>query len=383
MKFRKALCILPLVTAMAATNAEETTFSYGGFIKLDALVTDYSDGTLGAQNLGRDFYIPSLTPIGGVDEGAQFDFHARQTRFFFATETKLESGDSIKTKIEFDFMVNPIGNERISNSYAPRMRHAFITYKNWLFGQTWSTFQDVGALPEAVDFIGPTDGTTFARQAMVRYSKDGFSIAIENPETTVTPNGGGGRIVADDSSVPDIAANYKFALDNGSYMKVSAISRQLSYSNLSTGGSIDSSTNAFGVSFSGRMNFGKDNLKFMLTNGSGLGRYIALNAANDAVITDTGALDAIDSTSGFVAWYHPWGNGWRSTFSYSFLDVDNNIALTGAGVTDSSETLRANLFYSPEPKLSFGIEYSNSSRENAGGADGDMNRLQFAAKYAF
>ncbi|NNJ72983.1 MAG: porin, partial [Enterobacterales bacterium] len=59
MKFRKALCILPLVTAMAATNAEETTFSYGGFIKLDALLTNYSDGTLGAQNLGRDFYIPS------------------------------------------------------------------------------------------------------------------------------------------------------------------------------------------------------------------------------------------------------------------------------------------------------------------------------------
>ena len=380
MKITKALCVLPLVATMAATSAEETSFTYGGFIKLDAIVSDFNDGTVRGNFFPRDFYVPSVTPIGGDSEGAVFDFHARQSRFFFGTETKLEDGDSIKTKIEFDFMVNPIGNERISSSYAPRLRHAFLTYKNWLFGQTWSTFQDVGALPEAVDFIGPTDGTTFARQAMIRYSKDGFSIAIENPETTVTPNGGGSRIVADDNSMPDIAANYKFALDGGSYVKVSAISRQLSYND---GGAIDDTASGFGVSLSGRMNFGEDNLKWMVTSGSGLGRYVALNAANDAVLTATGNLDAIDSTSGFLAYYHSWGDGWRSTFSYSVFNADNDVALVGTGVTDSSETVRANLFYSPEPKLSFGIELSKSTRENAAGAEGDMTRLQFAAKYAF
>ena len=111
----KALIAIPLIT-FAATSQAETTFNYGGYIKLDAIMTTTDDGTLGAQNLGRDFYIPSLTPIGGVDEDTQFDFHAKQTRFFFGTSTDLENGEKITTKIEFDFLVTPGGKERISNS---------------------------------------------------------------------------------------------------------------------------------------------------------------------------------------------------------------------------------------------------------------------------
>ena len=378
----KALIALPLITSAAVTSAD-TTFNYGGYIKLDAIMTMTDDGTLGPQNLGRDFYIPSLTPIGGVDEDTQFDFHAKQTRFFFGTSTDLENGEKITTKIEFDFLVTPGGNERISNSYVPRMRHAILKYSNWTFGQTWSTFQDVGALPETVDFVGVTEGTTFARQAMIRYTNGNFNIAIENPETTVTPFGGGGRIVADDNATPDIAANYTFKMDGGSYVKLSGLLRQLSYSNESAGGTIDDSASSAGISLSGRFNFGKDNLKFMVTSGSGLGRYLALNAVNGAVLDANGNLETIDSTAAFVAYQHQWGDGWRSTFSYSALDVDDNVALTGTGITSSASTLRANLMYSPEPKLTFGVEVSSTTRENAGGEEGDMTRVQFGAKYAF
>ena len=92
-----------------------------------------------------------------------------------------------------DFLLPPGGNERVSNSYNPRLRHAFFTYGKWLFGQTWSTFQDVGALPESVDFLAASDGIVFERQPMVRYSSAGWQFAIENPETTITPFGGGGK----------------------------------------------------------------------------------------------------------------------------------------------------------------------------------------------
>jgi len=379
-KIQKTCCLLPLVVGMAATSAADvgdTKFTYGGFIKLDAMMSSYSDGALGAQSLGRDFYIPSLTPIGGADEDSQFDFHAKSSRFFVGTETKLDNGKSIKTKVEYDFHGTG-GNERVSNSYSPRLRHAFVTYDGWLFGQTWSTFQDVGALPESVDFIGVSEGTIFTRQSQIRYSTGNFSIAIENPETTVTPYGGGGRIVADDNSLPDLAANYKINLDNG-YLKVSGLMRQLSY----TGGAVDDDESSYGVSFSGRLNFGQDNLKFMLSTGAGMGRYAALNASNGAVIDSNNQLNAIDSTLGFVAYQHHWGDGWRSNFIYSVLDVDNDPMLVGAGVTESAETLRVNLAYSPAKKLTFGIEASQSKRENSGNADGDMTRVQFTAKYAF
>ncbi len=42
---------------------------------------------------------------------------------------------------------------------------AYVSWNNWLAGQTWSNFQDVAALPDAVDFVGVTDGTVFVRQA--------------------------------------------------------------------------------------------------------------------------------------------------------------------------------------------------------------------------
>ena len=96
----------------------------------------------------------------------------------------------------------------------------------------------------------------------------------------------------------------------------------------------------------------------MVTTGSGLGRYVALNFVNGAVLDANGNLETLDSTSGFVAWHHPWGNGWRSNFSYSMIDVDDQVALTGTGISSSANTFRANLMYSPEPKLTFGIEYA-------------------------
>ena len=52
---------------------------------------------------------------------------------------------------------------------------------------------------------------------------------------------------------------------------------------------------------------GQDNVKFMLTQGKGLGRYVGLNVAHGAVLNGD-ELDAIDSTSGFVAYQHNWNN---------------------------------------------------------------------------
>ncbi|NNK33905.1 MAG: porin, partial [Xanthomonadales bacterium] len=42
-----------------------------------------------------------------------------------------------------------------------------------------------------------------------------------------------------------------------------------------------------------------------------------------------------------------------------------------------------NLIYSPVPKMDFGFEFMYADREVESGADGDLTRLQFSAKYAF
>ena len=119
--------------AFNAQAAEGPEWSFGGYVKLDAMMSDYSDGSAGSgsdKNIGRQFYIPSLTPVGGQGDDAVTDFHARQSRFWFDVKQGLENGETITGRIEIDFMTVPSGDERITNSYAPRLRQAFLKYKN-------------------------------------------------------------------------------------------------------------------------------------------------------------------------------------------------------------------------------------------------------------
>ena len=122
----------------------------------------------------------------------------------------------------------------------------------------------------------------------------------------------------------------------------------------------------------------------MVTSGKGLGRYVGLNVAHGAVL-DGNDLDAIDSVSGFIGYQHHWNDQLRSTFLASYFSADNNtdlLAITG-DPTKTSMSYSANLLYSPVKKMTFGVEYKVGERETESGADGDINRLQFSAKYVF
>ncbi|TMN85931.1 MULTISPECIES: DcaP family trimeric outer membrane transporter [unclassified Pseudoalteromonas] len=375
------LCALSS-TSYAATAAKigDTEFTYGGYIKLDTMWSDYSAGASAGTSVGRDFYVPSTLTVGDDDSSdAVFDMHARQSRFNFGTSTLLDNGKKINSKIEIDFLASAAGgNERVSNSFAPRIRHAFITYDGWLFGQTWSNFQNVGALPETLDFVGPAEGTVFVRQAQIKYTTGAWSFSLENPESTIT-TAGGSRVATDDASLPDFTARYTHKADWGNLV-VTALARQLTYKV----GSIDADETSFGISASGMFKVGDDNIKFMLTQGKGLGRYVGLNVAHGAVLNGD-ELDAIDSTSGFVAYQHKWNSQWRSTFLYSFFSADNNTDLLSVSgdPTESTQSYSANILYSPVKRLTFGAELKHAERETQSGVDGNLDRLQFSVKYAF
>ncbi|CAM3844894.1 DcaP family trimeric outer membrane transporter [Rheinheimera salexigens] len=390
MKHLTKLSYLAACITLAAGNAQAagfdiggTTVNFGGFVKLDAMVSQ-SDGEI--AGVGRDFYVPSLTPIGG-DSTTRFDMHARQSRFFFSTATELEGGDKITGHLEFDMMTSNNGNdERTTNGYSPVMRHAFIKYKNWTLGQTWSNFMDLASLPETLDFVGNPDASIFIRQAQVRYTQGDFSVAVENPESTVTPFGGGGRITTDDNAMPDLTASYNLKTDWG-VVKIAGLLRQISIDGSYNGTAYDDSVTSYGVSVSTKVNFSNnDDLRVTFNMGKGLGRYIALNTVNGAVLNGLGSdakLETIDSMGYSVAYRHLWNETLRSSFVYSALNIDNDTDYTGNSVTKSTHSYSANLLYQATKKLMVGIEYKFANREIEAGADGDMNRVQFSAKYDF
>jgi hypothetical protein len=344
------------------------------------MFTDYSSGnTPDGNSLMRQFYYAPQIPLddGSSADDITADFQARETRINFRADTKTAGGDSITAFIEMDFFIHGDGNEVVSNSYSPRLRHAFIKYNKWTFGQTWSTFQDVAALPEALDFVGPAESTTFIRQAMVRYTTGGLELAAENPQTFVV---GGTR---DRSTIPDLIARYTFKFgDKGSYLKVAGLYRSLKIQD-TTGGGSQADEAGYGISASTKIMFGSADLRAMVTYGDGVGRYVGLGFVPDGYVDVAGDIATAEMVAAFVALRVPFGNGWRMNVMYgtTAIDYDNDIA--AVGLNDTGSSFHVNLIKNILPKLDVGAELIYGEREVIGGASGDFTRAQFSAKYAF
>ena len=366
-----------------------TTLKIGGFVKLWMGVNDFDGGVVPNNSVGRDFYFPPLIPVGGVSEGRQFEAHAKQSRIQLATSTPI--GDHLlKGLIEMDFQVVPgtQGNQRVVNGYDLGLRRAFFTYDNWLFGQEWTTFQYVGALPETTNFVGPAEGSVFVRQAQIRYTKAispqlELAVALENPEATTTGLTDFALFDNGDDRLPDLAARALFKPAFGEF-SLSGLFRKLTYD----AGTYGDSTTGWGVSFAGKVPFGpkkRYDLRFMLTHGSGIGRYVGLGLAPDAVhgLAADARLDAVDVTAGFAALRLGWTDALRSTVSYSFQDADYPDRYVFTGGSKSARSYAGNLFYSPVKALDLGVEYRRGRRELISGRAGNVDIAEFAAKYAF
>ncbi len=378
-----------LLVLSPTVHAAETEYSFGGFVKFDAMFSQSSD-TQRAGNVGDDFLVPSTIAVGdGSNKGdTVFDTNSKFSRLWFKTSTMTDVGE-IKSHVEMDF--NAGNDERLTNQSSTGLRHAFLKWSNSsnssiLAGQTWSTFFNVSALPEAVDFIGPTSGALFIRQSQVRYTQaignGSLMIAAENPSVSFY-NGGAGAAAdnnnVDDSGMPDLIARYDGSTGDLKY-SAAAMVRQINYND--NVNDVDESEMGVGVTVSGKYSFGNgDDLKFMLSHGQ-LGRYIALNAFRDAAVEANGDIELVTTMGGFVAYRHMWSDKLRSTVSYAFSESDNPDTVA-ATTSKSINNANVNLMYSPTKNLTFGGEYLIAEREDESGADGDLTRLQFTSKWAF
>jgi hypothetical protein len=377
-----------------------TKFTYGGFIQLDMAATNYGEGKPG-NDLIEDFLVASLIPVesasGSSDSYSSTSLHAKTSRFFFTTATDTDAG-KISTRVELDFLLGSSGDERISNSWNPRLRHAFVNWdydegKSLLAGQSWSTFFNVAALPNQIDFVGPV-GTLFNRQPQIRWTSGGLQLALENPATrlnsnVLVKNEDTGELeptlsaAFDDfhEGIPDIVARYNAKAGDLAW-SIAGIARELSYETSTD----DDSQFAYGLSLAGKWMFGRDDLRFMVNYGDGLGRYMGLNAFNDGYIDAAGDIDTIDQWGAFIAYQHFWSAQWSSSFTLSMSQADNPSVsefIHANSLAESYQSAHASLWYSPAPKYSMGGELIYATKELEDGREGDMSRFQFAVKYAF
>ncbi|HBK45581.1 MAG TPA: hypothetical protein DDZ67_03940 [Xanthomonadaceae bacterium] len=365
------------ITSITPGATPGTTFKVGGFIKADFLATRTGDGQLADDAVGRNLYLPGQTPVGGEKSGTDTNMHAKFSRINFGVDSVTDGGNKAGAMVELDFFGNSLGNQTATNTYGATLRHAYMYWNNWLAGQTWSNFMDPAALPEAADFIGPTDGVIFVRQAQIRYTSGGFSVALENPETTLI-----GGTNSDRGGLPDLTLRYGWKGDWGSF-GVGGIVRQLKVDNVATG--VDDSKVAGGLTLGGKWVAGdSDSLFYQLTGGEGIARYIGLGITQDAALDAAdGRLDSTGVLAGYLGWRHQFTPKLRTNLIYARSDYDNDTALTGLAVTKTVQSIRGNLFYSPLPKVDVGAELMYGKREVESGAKGDITRLQFTTKYSF
>ncbi|MGY0505739.1 DcaP family trimeric outer membrane transporter [Luteimonas sp. e5] len=356
-----------------------TTFSYGGFIKFDAMLTDTDGGKIADGTAGRMFHLPAAIPVGGVAAVDPYaDFGAQFSRFWFSADHASEDGHKVKAYIEADFFGGGsanLGNETSTNTHGVTLRHAYVSWNEWLAGQTWSNFMDVAALPDAVDFVGVSDGTVFVRQAQLRYSRGPWSFSLENPQTTVQGYQGAPRYNSGDNAFPDFTARWQQRGDWG-HVSVAALLRQFKVpSDYRQGVSL---------SVSGKANLGPDDdIRFALNHGRGIGRYLAFGLAPDVAIDLDGGLHPVDGSGGFVAWRHVFAPRLRGNLMAAAARIDNPVDYTGLGITRSSHSLHANLIWSPIPRLDLGAEIGWGERKLESGQSGDFKRVHTSVKYSF
>ena len=350
LKKNKLILAAGLLTMAGTANAgytfdltDDDKITFGGYVKVDAR---YVDGTIGAP----DYWYGGGTVLDSSN--SNFGIAVNETRF----NVKYVHGD-VTGFIEMDFYGEALsggGNEVISNSSKPRLRHAFINYKSVLVGQTWTTFQNTSALAEAADFGGPLNASAFIRQGQIRYTNGGLQLAIENPETY---GGYRGSPSTRDDSVPDFVAKYTFKGDWGN-VSISGLARQLK-------SLTNQSESAFGYGIAGRIKtFGKDDFRFQLHGGE-VGRYIGVTASTDMV-----GEEVEETTAVMVAYRHFWTDDVRSSFFYGNTTTD---------LTDRDRThWGVNIFKNYTKQLSFGFEVGNFEMDEV---DADSDYLQFSAKY--
>ncbi|WP_286264109.1 hypothetical protein [Thalassotalea atypica] len=348
--FNKAAFVCALIATSGAAQAgyeiklsETDSITFGGFIKIDGR---YVDGNVAY----RDFWIGGGTKL--PEDQSQTKFFANESRF----NMKFVHGE-VTGFLEMDFYGGG-GNQVISNSSHPRLRHAFIKYKGLTAGQTWTTFMNTSALAETADFAGPMVGEVFVRNTMFKYDYGNLSIALENPESW-------GNDSIDDSpdadsasdDVPDIIGRYTFKGDWGN-VTTSALVRRLNFTNGDT-------ETAVGFSVAGRIKtVGKDDFRFQVHQGE-MGRYVGVTAAPDVYNGE------VEETTAYMAAYrHFWTEDIRSSVFYGYIETDES---------DRERTqVGINVFKNYTPKLSFGFEVGQFEMKDV---DADSFYTQVSAKY--
>ena len=328
-----------------------------------------------------------------IIEGADDDFN-KVSSTDGKTKDKLRA-TAKTTRLGLDF-TSPVGGDNkvggklevdfAGTNEALRIRHAYLTYNNWLFGQTTSNFLSNHA-PEMIDFATNAGGGT-ARVPQVRYNfklapQTQLFVAVEEGDSKFTQLGTDGKI-ADSStkySVPSLTAKVTQGFAGG---KGTASARAL----VENYKSADDSAVAWGVAAGTSFEVSKQ-LKLTGDASYSQGNSNYLYGSNSAYYVNpvNGNIEHNEFTAVQVGATYKFNDKLRSTLAYGalFADDGTKYAKSALSANANEEVQQAwlNVIYSPAKPIDLGVEYVNGKREAFTGKTFNDERVGLMAKYSF
>lgn len=374
----------------------DSTIKFYGYVQLDTTV-DFGGRAVDIENNDWATILPAVPADDSfaAEKSPQTYLTARTSRFGIQTNTPSKYGN-VGLKLEADFNgPSYFQSETYTNSVVFRLRHAYGTMGGLLLGQTWTTFLDLGAAPETVDFNGP-GSLALVRNPMVRYTipvSPGMTLALaleNNRGAQYGPDLSGGD-VARFQRIPDIHANFNVAGSWG-HLSLRGVTQDFNRRVGAAGAETNKSKMGFAGAVSGDFKIGGDTLVAQVAGGPGVGRYL-LNAAASGPVTVQNAANNFDLKLTTVYAYHlgfthVWNPEMRSNlvWSQTFIE-DPKINGAVAAAPTQKEMMQAfvNTFFTLTKTAEIGVEYAFGQWKSFGPNEvkGTQNRLNASFHYNF
>jgi hypothetical protein len=337
------------------------------------------DFTDDPENTGNaDRFVTATIPVEGdpfKGGGNQFNINAKGSQLSIDVRAPELPGDP-----RFYFQNDFFGGS--GGEFPFRVRQLYGEYYNFVFGQTFSVFEDPDAWPDTVDYEGP-NSAIFARRPLVRYQVPlnkhwQLNFGLEKPgaevDTSIDPDA---RSV---NHAPDGGFNVRWEDSDIGHVQFGTILRDIGVKGPIAG---DQSAFGWGVNLSAVFNLTKnDSLQGQLTYGEGLFRYFNDDFVNnDAAFDEAGDLTPIPAFGGMIGFTHKWTETLRTTASYGYVHLDNQFS-QGPTAYHMTHYASLNLVWQMRKRLSIGFEGLYGQKEELSGAKGDAFRFQLGVLYS-
>ena len=360
------------------TKNNKFSFAVGGYVNLRA---SYEfDGT--TDNID---FVPYDIPMQRTPANRQrLGMDASTSRVFLKAISNTRALGRVVVFVDADFRG---GN---GTSYTPRVRSAYVSLGGFTLGRDVTTFCDLQAAPQTIDFRGP-NAYNFNFATMLRYeiacADDHlkFGAAAEFPRVSATYG-----LYAEPipQRVPDFPVYIQVAwgAERQSHLRASAVFRDMYLYNTLQ----DKNTTRFGwgVQASGNIKIGRVlNLFFNGVYGEGITPYIQDLTGSGLDFTPNPLNpERIQTTPMY---------GWQAAAQ---INLVRNLSISGgySGVTvrkrngfyaeneyRRGEYIFGNLFYKVTPRFTLAAEYLYGRRKNMNDVKNHANRVNVMAQYSF